>query len=49
VLGRIEPKGALTRRTTIDLPEELPLPMQAFCFWLVLVLWNRAAAAASSG
>lgn len=49
VLGRIEPKGALTRKATIDLPKELPLPVQAFCFWLVLVLWNRAAAAASSG
>jgi hypothetical protein len=49
VLGRIAPKGLLTRRATIDLPEELPLPVQAFCFWLVLVLWNRAAAAASSG
>lgn len=48
VLGRIAPKGALTRKATIDLPDDLPLPVQAFCFWLVLVLWNRAAAAASS-
>jgi len=48
VLGRIAPKGVLTRRATVDLPEDLPLPVQAFCFWLVLVLWNRAAGAAAS-
>lgn len=44
-LGRIAPEGAFTRVSEIDLPEALPLPVQAFCFWLVLVLWNRAAAA----
>jgi hypothetical protein len=44
-LGRIAPEGLLTRVSEIDLPEALPLPVQAFCFWLVLVLWNRAAAA----
>jgi hypothetical protein len=49
VVGRIAPEGALTRDTTVDLPEALPLPVQAFCFWLVLVLWNRAAGAAASG
>lgn len=48
VRGRIAPKGALTRKATIDLPDDLPLPVQAFCFWLVLVLWNRAAGAAAS-
>jgi hypothetical protein len=47
VLGRIAPEGMLTRCTTVDLPDDLPLPVQAFCLWLVLVLWNRAAAAAS--
>jgi hypothetical protein len=50
VLGRIAPKSPFTRRATLDLPEDLPLPVQAFCFWLVVVLWNRAAAAtAGSG
>jgi hypothetical protein len=44
-LGRIAPEGLLTRISEIDLPKALPLPVQAFCFWLVLVLWNRAAAA----
>jgi len=48
VLGRIAPKGVLSRRVTTDLPEELPLPVQAFCFWLVLVLWKRADGAAAS-
>lgn len=47
MLGRIAPEGVFTRRATIDLPDGVPLPVQAFCFWLVLVMWNRAAAAAS--
>lgn len=43
--GGIRPLNAFTRRAEIDVPEALPLPVQAFCFWLVLVLWNRSAAA----
>lgn len=47
VVGRIAPTRWFTRATEIDLPEALPLPVQVFCFWLVLLMWNRAAAAAS--
>lgn len=45
--GSIRPLSAFTRGAEITLPEALPLPVQAFCFWLVLILWNRSAAAAS--
>lgn len=47
VVGRIAPTRWFSRATEIDLPETLPLPAQVFCFWLVLLMWNRAAAAAS--
>ena len=33
----------------IDLPPDIPLPAQLFLFWLVLVLWRRAAAAEAAG
>lgn len=46
-LGRIAPESWFSRRATVDLPDDLPLPVQVFCLWLVLVMWNRAAAAAS--
>lgn len=42
VLGRIAPEGAFTRKTRVDLPEALPLPVQAFALWLVLLMWRRA-------
>ena len=42
-VGTIVPEHALTRTTRIDLPEELPVVVRVFLFWLVLVLWKRAA------
>jgi hypothetical protein len=33
----------LRRKAIIELPESLSLPVQVFFFWLVLVLWRRAA------
>jgi hypothetical protein len=45
-VGRVAPTGWLTRRAVIDLPGDLPLPVQVFLFWLVVVLWRRGAAAA---
>lgn len=41
LVGQIDREGLLTRRAVIDLPEDLPLPVQVFLFWLVVVLWNR--------
>lgn len=46
-VGHIRPFNMLSRKAEVDLPDEVPLPVQAFCLWLVLVLWQRAAAAAS--
>ncbi len=42
-IGCIYPRSWLGRTAVIDLPEELTLPTQVFLFWLVLVLWRRAA------
>ncbi len=46
VVGRIAPTRWFTRTTEISLPDALPLPVQVFCLWLVLLMWNRAAASA---
>jgi len=47
-VGRITPEGLLTRRAQVDLPAELPLPVRVFLVWLAVLMWKRAAAAASS-
>ncbi len=41
-VGTIEP-AFWSRTTTIDLPDDIDLPVQVFMFWLVLILWRRAA------
>jgi len=49
-IGSIVPHGALTRRATVQLPDEWPFPVKAFAIWLTIILWKRDAdAAASSG
>ena len=40
-VGMMEPRGVFTRRTDVDLPEELPLPVRVFMIWLAVVLWQR--------
>ena len=47
--GAIARRGFFRRDAVIDLPEELPSAVQVFLFWVVLVIWRRAAAAAASG
>ena len=49
VVGSIEPRGMLTRKSDIDLPDDWPLAVRLFVFWLVVVIWNRQAAAAAAG
>jgi hypothetical protein len=44
-IGTIYPVHAFTRRTQIDLPADLPLPVRVFLFWLVFIIWNREQAA----
>ncbi len=51
-VGSVRPAGLFTRKANVSLPEELPLPVQIFVIWLVLVLWKHqqnAAVAAASG
>jgi len=48
-VGSIEREGVFTRRAAIDLPEDWPLPVQVFVFWLVVVIWTREQAAAAAG
>ena len=40
-VGHITQVGIFTRKTEIELPEEWPLPVRVFTFWLVQVIWNR--------
>lgn len=42
-IGSIRPLHMFTRKAHIDLPDDVDLPVQVFMFWLVLVLWRRAA------
>lgn len=47
-IGEIAPVSAFSRRTRIDLPADIPLPVQLFMFWLALLMWKRQRAAASA-
>jgi len=46
-VGSIYPLGLFTRRTNIDLPSDLPLPIRGFLFWLALIIWKRQNQAAA--
>jgi hypothetical protein len=46
-VGSIYPLHAFTRRTNIDLPTDWPLPIRAFLFWLVFIIWKREQTAAA--
>lgn len=49
-VGRIEQdRGLFARTSHADLPADLPLPVRVFAFYVVLILWQRAAAAATAG
>jgi hypothetical protein len=40
-IGIVKPDNFVTRRTTANLPEDLPLPVRVFFLWLVFILWRR--------
>lgn len=42
-VGSITPEGPLIRNAMVDLPDNLPLPVQVFLIWLTVILWKRAA------
>ena len=44
VVGSIAFEG-FSRRVKIDLPDELPLELRMFVFWLTLMIWKREDAA----
>jgi len=46
-VGSIYPLGVFTSRTSIDLPDDWPLPIRVFLFWLAFLIWKRQQAAAS--
>lgn len=48
-LGRIEHDGAFKSSSHADLPADVPLPVRVFAFYVVLIVWERANAAASAG
>jgi hypothetical protein len=47
-LGSISPEGLFTRKSTVDLPKELPLYLQVFVMWLVMCFWKHADGAVAS-
>jgi len=40
-VGLFKPEGVFTRKADVSLPDEMPLQVQVFVLWLVLVLWKR--------
>ena len=47
-IGRIRPVSAFRRTATAEFPETMPLELQLFVTFLVLVLWKRQADRAAS-
>jgi hypothetical protein len=47
-IGSISPEGFLTRRAAVVMPQDMPLPVQVFVVWLVIILWKRDANAAAA-
>jgi hypothetical protein len=47
-VGALFPETIFTRRTNVDLPEDLPLPVRIFILWLVIILWKRDSDSAAS-
>jgi hypothetical protein len=43
-VGTIARTGFFRAKRTADLPDDLPLEVQAFLIWLVLLVWRRQAA-----
>jgi hypothetical protein len=48
VVGYVLPNHLFTRACTLELPDDLPVPVQVFLFWLVVLMWRRAASAGGS-
>lgn len=42
-IGTIRPLHMFTRKALIDLPDDFPLEVRVFTFWLVVLMWRRQA------
>jgi hypothetical protein len=42
-IGSIYPDHCFTRKATLELPPDMALPARVFLFWLVALMWRRAA------
>lgn len=42
-VGSIRPERFLSRKAALSLPADLPMPVQVFMMWLVIILWRREA------
>jgi len=42
-IGLLSPRGILSRRADIVLPDRMPLPVKAFIVWLAVLSWRREA------
>lgn len=47
-IGSIRPEGVLTRKATVQLPDDMPMPLQVFVIWLTILLWKREADAGAA-
>jgi hypothetical protein len=43
IVGYVVPNHLFTRACTLEFPDDLPVPVQVFLFWLVALMWRRAA------
>ncbi len=48
VVGRVVRDHFFTRACTVEFPQDLSVPVQVFLFWLVALMWRRAANAGSA-
>ena len=46
-VGHVLPEHWFARACTLEFPDELPVPVQVFLFWLVVLMWRREASAAA--
>lgn len=47
-IGRITADSTFSHEASIDLPDNIDLPIKVFMFWLVILLWKRAASSSGS-
>jgi len=40
-IGAVRPVRLLSRKAIVDMPPDMPLELQVFLTWLVLVMWKR--------